>query len=238
MKLTVYIGYDSSNLGQVMAYSVCRRSIRRYNSTVEIRPIKLDELRAKGIYYRDNDNKQSTQFTYSRFLTPYLNDFKDYAVFCDSDFLWQTDIEDVLQFIDERKSVACVQHEYVECPSSTKMDGLKQEWYPRKNWSSLMVFNCGHEDCKHLTVETVNTETPKYLHRLMWTHDENLGNIPIEYNYLVGYYSSSDVPAAYHFTDGGPWHEEYTHTVHSDKWLDYLTADEKILWQDGKFWEK
>ena len=99
MKLTVYIGYDSSNLGQAMAYSVCRRSIRRYNSTAEIRPIKLDEMRDKGIYYRDNDNKQSTEFTYSRFLAPYLNDFKDYAVFCDSDFLWQTDIEDVLQFI-------------------------------------------------------------------------------------------------------------------------------------------
>jgi hypothetical protein len=72
----------------------------------------------------------------------------------------------------------------------------------------------------------------------MWANDKNLGNIPIDYNYLVGYYSSSDAPAAYHFTDGGPWHEEYTDTVHSDKWLDYLTSSEKVLWQAGKFWEK
>ncbi len=236
MKLTVYVGYDERNLGQKMAYEVCKRSIHQFNPDISVNPLKLTELRAAGLYSRNDDPKQSTEFTYSRFLVPHLNKFKDYAVFCDSDFLWQRDIKDMLHFISEDKSVAVVQHEYVECPSSTKMDGLQQEWYPRKNWSSLMLFNCAHEDCKKLTTAVVNTETPKFLHRLEWANDSNVNALPVDYNHLVGYYPRNDSASAFHFTDGGPWHQDYINCDHAEKWLRYLTETEILSWRQGQFW--
>jgi hypothetical protein len=116
------------------------------------------------------------------------------------------------------------------------MDGLKQEWYPRKNWSSLMLFNCGHSDCKNLNLKTINNETPKYLHRMEWTIDENIGSMPLDYNYLVGYYDSSDNPSALHFTDGGPWHQDTIDVEYGEEWLSYLTKQEKSDHEKGLFW--
>ncbi len=233
--MRVYIGYDSSNYGQMMAYSVCRRSIRNYNSSVEIFPIKLEDLRKANIYNRINDTKQSTEFTYSRFLTPFLARYKGHALFCDSDFLWRCDVEEVLKFSDENNSVSCVKHEYVECPNKTKMDGKKQEWYPKKNWSSLMLFNSSHLHCKSITPQIVSKASPKYLHRMEWTEENLIGSIPLEYNFLVGYYSSKN-PKALHFTDGGPWHKDTKDVSYGDEWLSYLTKTEKEEYEKGVMW--
>ena len=235
-KLNVYVGYDSSNIGQELAYSVCERSLKAHSNNINVLPIKLDDLKRSGMYYRDEDTKQSTEFTYSRFLVPALNNYKDLAVFCDSDFVWMNDITSIIDYIDDTLSISCVPHEYTECPTKTKMDGKVQEWYPKKNWSSLIVFNCEHEDCKSLTIDHVNTETAKYLHRFEWTSDENIGNIPIDYNYLVGYYNHVKSPEAYHFTDGGPWHRDYADCEHSEVWLEYLTKDERKMWDAGNCW--
>ena len=100
MMLKVYIGYDTTNLGQQMAREVCERSIRKYNSDIEIESIELDELRNSGVYIRHHDERQSTEFTYTRFLVPYLNDYKGLALFCDSDFLWQRDVGALLAYAD------------------------------------------------------------------------------------------------------------------------------------------
>ena len=239
----IYVGYDSANLGQEMAYQVCRRSIfnnaRRDAPLAVLEPLKLSDLKEDGLYWRKDDSKQSTEFTYSRFLTPYIafhEDKADYAIFCDSDFLWRCNIEELLYLIDPEKAVTCVQHKYIECPSLTKMDGLAQEWYPKKNWSSLMLFNCNHEDCQKLTPEVVNTESPKYLHRMEWTSEENIGSFPVEYNYLVGYYNYTDNPKALHFTDGGPWHKDHQNVEYADEWLSYLSKEEKEKHKSGSFW--
>ena len=180
--MKVYVGYDSSNYGQEVAYRVCKRSIENHNSSAEVYPIKIKELRDAGIFTRPHDDKQSTEFTYTRFLAPFLSGYSGKVLFCDSDFLWKSDVEDTLSYIRDEQSIACVHHEYTECHNKTKMDGIKQEWYPRKNWSSLMLFNAEHQDCKKLTKEVVSTESPRYLHRMEWTTDENIGSIPIEYN--------------------------------------------------------
>ena len=235
--MKVYVGYDSSNYGQEVAYRVCKRSIQNHNAKAEVFPIKMRDLRAANIYNRPHDDKQSTEFTYTRFLTPFLNRYSEKVLFCDSDFLWKCNIEEVLNFIKEHQSIACVQHEYTDCQNKTKMDGLKQEWYPRKNWSSLMLFNASHEDCKKLTKEVISTESPKYLHRMEWTTDDNIGSIPIEYNYLVGYYSSPS-PKALHFTDGGPWHKDTINVEHAQEWLDYLTSEERTHYEHGMFWSR
>ena len=237
MKFTVYIGYDTTNLGQEMARTVCERSIRKYNDEIEIKTLELQDLIESGIYTRPHDEKQSTEFTYTRFLVPYLNNYEGLAVFCDSDFLWQRNIFSLIAYADSSLSVSCVHHEYTQCPNKLKMDGFKQEWYPRKNWSSLMLFDCEHEHCKRLTPEVISTQSPKYLHRMEWTDDSCIGRIPHSFNYLVGYYNTHKRPAAYHYTDGGPWHKDTVDCEESDKWLSFLTEEEYTMWKDGKFWE-
>lgn len=222
--LKIYIGYDSRQdedpLGKGIInppYEVCKASIRNFNTRIQIIPIKLDELIKKGIYTRDKDPLASTEFTYSRFLVPYLNQYKGLALFCDSDFLWQTDISSILKYYDSNYSVMCCQHEYTPS-NNTKMDGLKQTIYPRKNWSSLMLFNCEHKDCKELTPDIVNSESPKYLHRMLWTDDSKIGSLPLEFNWLEGDYDSNIEPKAIHFTNGGPWH----HTWKGDYKINWL----------------
>ena len=214
-KIKVFIGYDSRqdktpyfNGVKNSPFKVCKKSIKKYRPEVKVKPIKLNKLIKEGIYKRDIDPLASTEFTYSRFLVPFLSKYKGISVFCDSDFLWQTDINEVLKYFDPKYSVMCVQHNYTP-KAVKKMDGYKQTTYPRKNWSSLMVFNCEHSDCKNLTLDAVNNQSPKYLHRMEWTNDNSIGALPLEFNWLEGEYSSKVEPKAIHFTNGGPWHKDW-----------------------------
>ena len=130
-KLTVYIGFDSSNFGQQLAYDVCERSIRKYNKDVKIVKLIRQKLIDENIYTR-TENSGSTEFTYTRFLVPYLNNYEDFALFCDSDFLWECDVMEVLEKAISNKSVNnfsvwCVKHDYTSCNGKTKMDGKSQE---------------------------------------------------------------------------------------------------------------
>jgi hypothetical protein len=228
MKLNIFIGFDSTNIGQELAFDICKRSILKNVKTpddINIHCLIKHDLEKKGYFNRD-DNTGSTEFTYTRFLAPFLCNYKGYAVFCDSDFLWNCDITDLLQYINKNLAISCVQHEYKECNHKFKMNGIKQEWYPRKNWTSLIVFNCEHPDVKKLNIENINSQSPQWLHRMHWTEDLNIGNIPHTYNYLVNYYDDINHPNAIHYTDGGPWHFKYINTEFSQEWLNYLTPDE------------
>lgn len=238
--LTIYVGFDSSNDTQKIAHDICVRSIKKYNNTVKIVSLIKSELVSKGLFFRENDPKASTEFTYTRFLVPYLNNYEGIAVFCDSDFLYKYDIEDLLKYYDDTKAVMCVKHEQKSL-TNTKFSGMPQNDYPRKNWSSLMLFNCAHPSCKNLNLETVNNESPKYLHRMEWCKDNEIGEIPYQYNYLLGYYFTNDAKAV-HYTEGGPWHNEWYNyklpkecidKTYGKEWLEYLTEDEskKILFE-------
>jgi len=221
-EINVYIGYDSRQdrppkYNKVInpCYQVCKSSILKNSNDVNVIPLKLNELIDKGIYYREVDPLASTEFTYSRFLVPYLNDFKGIAIFCDSDFLWQCDINDLLEYYNHNNSVMCVQHDYTP-KTDTKMDGVVQTSYPRKNWSSLMMFNCEHKDIRNLSVENINTKEAKYLHRMKWT--DKIGEIPMTYNWLEGDYPNNMHPKVIHFTNGGPWHETWDGD-YKENWL-------------------
>ena len=132
----VFIGWDRR---EPEAYDVARFSLeRRASIPVAITPIVLDGLRAQGLYRRDVDPLATTEFTYSRFLTPALAGFEGWALFCDSDFLWLSDIAGLVAYTREAKAVFCVQHDYTP-KETTKMDGVVQTSYPRKNWSSQDV---------------------------------------------------------------------------------------------------
>jgi hypothetical protein len=216
--LRIFVGWDHR---EPEAFEVCRFSLeRRASVPVDVKPIKLDELRAQGLYSRDQDPLASTEFTYSRFLTPALAKFDGLALFCDCDFLWLADVAELFAAVDPGKAVHCVKHDY-RPTETTKMDGKQQTLYPRKNWSSLMLFNCSHPSVRSLTPEVVNRESGAYLHQMKWAADDEIGGLPLDWNWLEGW-SEKPVrgePKAVHFTRGGPWFEQWRDVEYGDRWL-------------------
>ena len=213
----VFIGWDQR---EPEAYEVAKYSlVRRASVPVEVVPIKLDELRARGLYARDVDPLASTEFTYSRFLTPTLAGFSGWALFCDCDFLWLGDVGELLEHTQSAKAVYCVQHDY-RPRETTKMDGAVQTVYPRKNWSSLMLFNCDHDAVRALTPEVVNRESGAYLHRMQWVADADIGALPVDWNWLEGWNEkpARGTPKAVHFTRGGPWFPQWQDVDYGDLW--------------------
>tara|TARA_R110001599_G_C12157142_1_gene651971 strand:- start:194 stop:970 length:777 start_codon:yes stop_codon:yes gene_type:complete len=244
--LDIYIGFNSSNYGQQMAYEVCKRSLLHHNPNLKIHKLVKKELEQKGLFNR-NDNTGSTEFTYARFLVPRLNNYKGYALYCDSNFLWKCDPSEMidkyiyqLQDIEECNklnkgqylkpsnfTVGCVKHKYAENCRKLKMDGQSEEWYPRNHWSSLMLFNCSK--CENLSPEVVNSQTPKYLHRMEWCDDSQIISLDKSYNYLVDYYDDikKENIKALHYTNGGPWIPGYENTSFAKEWLECITDNEK-----------
>lgn len=214
----IFIGWDAR---EPEAYDVAKYSLeRRASIPVEVTPIKVAELREKGLYTREKDPLASTEFTYTRFLTPALAGFKGWALFCDCDFLWLGDIAGLVPYTKSDKAVFCVHHDYTP-KETTKMDGAVQTSYPRKNWSSLMLFNCEHPSVKKLTPELVNRESGAYLHRMQWAKDDEIGELPVEWNWLEGWNEkpAKGTPNAVHFTRGGPWFEKWQNVDYGDLWL-------------------
>lgn len=215
--LRIFIGWDSR---EDIAYQVCKHSLERHSSIpLEIIPIKQSDLRQRGLYWRSPDALSSTEFSFTRFLTPYLAGYAGWAVFVDCDFLFRKDIAGLLDYRDSAKALYCVQHDYVPKETS-KMDGQVQTQYPRKNWSSFMLINCAHEQVQRLTPDSVNTESGLHLHRFNWLTDDVIGALPVTWNYLEGWHSRADVedPIAVHFTRGGPWFEQWKKVEFGDEW--------------------
>jgi hypothetical protein len=213
----VFIGWDKR---EPIAYDVAKSSLERHASIpVEVTPIKLDELRARKLYWRTEDPLATTDFTYSRFLTPALAGYRGWALFCDCDFLFLGDIAGLVEYTKIPKAVYCVQHDYTP-KDTTKMDGKPQTVYPRKNWSSLMLFNCDHPSVKSLTPEVVNTQTGAYLHRMQWASDKDIGSLPVTWNWLEGWNEkpANGTPNVVHFTRGGPWFSEWQNVDYGDLW--------------------
>ena len=217
MDFKFFIGYDSK---EDIAYRVCKYSLlKRASIDVKVFSLKLDELIAKNFYTRNIDPLASTQFTYSRFLVPKLMNYKGWAVFCDCDFVFLGDVSGLLNNLDDSKAVYCVQHDYTP-KEKHKMDGQKQTVYPRKNWSSFIVFNCSHESTKNLTVEVVNSESGAYLHQFKWCKDEEIGSLDERWNWLEGWTSkhNNSNPYAVHYTRGGPWFSEWQDVEFAKEW--------------------
>ena len=203
MPLNLYIGYDTK---EKIASDVCEYSVKK-NSSINLTVDLLikKNLEEKKLLYRKDDKLSSTEFTFSRFLVPFLNEYKGWAIFCDCDFLWTGDIKRLLDKKDEKYAVMCVQHDY-NPKSEIKMDGRQQLMYPRKNWSSMVLWNCSHPANKKIDINMVNNETGKFLHRFGWLEDKLIGNLDYKWNWLVGWYAetSNNKPEAIQFTEGGP----------------------------------
>ncbi|MDC0539823.1 hypothetical protein OAO08_03210 [Candidatus Pelagibacter sp.] len=227
MPLNLYIGYDTK---EKIASDVCEYSVKK-NSSINLTVDLLikKNLEEKKLLYRKDDKLSSTEFTFSRFLVPFLNEYKGWAIFCDCDFLWTGDIKRLLDKKDEKYAVMCVQHDY-NPKSEIKMDGRQQLMYPRKNWSSMVLWNCSHPANKKIDINMVNNETGKFLHRFGWLEDKLIGNLDYKWNWLVGWYAetSNNKPEAIHFTEGGPWFENYKNCEYSKIWNQYKEEMEKI----------
>ena len=224
-KLNIYIGYDSK---EDIAYRVCKHSLlKRSSKDVKVYSLKLQELVARKFYSRSIDPLASTEFTYSRFLVPALSGYKGWAIFCDCDFIFFEDISKILENVDKSKAVYCVKHDYTP-KEKHKMDGQIQTIYPRKNWSSFILFNCEHSSNRQLTINVVNSQTGSYLHQFKWLKDDEIGSLDERWNWLEGWTSNnnSQNPYAVHYTRGGPWFDEWQDVEFAKEWIeerdDYL----------------
>lgn len=219
MRNRVYVGYDSR---EDIAWQVCRHSINRHASApIDIFPLRQTTVRELGLYTRPMDALSSTEFSLTRFLVPYIAAHDGWTVFMDCDVLLTTDLNAIFDGLDEEKALYVVQHDY-QPANAVKMDGKAQTVYPRKNWSSVMIFNGRNPHVRALTPELVNSAAPSYLHRFDWLPDDSLiGSLDLGWNFLEGEYPVPDqTPSLIHFTNGGPWFEQWTNVSFADLWLD------------------
>ena len=213
--LRLFLGYDSR---EPVAYHVLAHSIlRRATVPVMIAPLVQDALRASGLYLRSRGATESTEFSLTRFLVPYLCGYRGHAVFLDSDMLCQVDI-DVLwdEILAHSSAVLVAPHEFTPT-ASTKFLGQPQTAYPRKCWSSFMVFD--NTRCTALTLPYVNAASGLELHRFAWLKDSDIGALPLDYGWLVGAYEANASARFLHYTDGGPWFAATRTCEHADLWF-------------------
>ena len=212
--LRVFIGFDSR---EPAAYAVLAHSIlARASRPVCLVPLVQSHLR--GIYARERQATESTEFSFTRFLVPHLSRYEGYSVFMDCDMLCQVDLWTLVRFTeaDPDKAVWVCQHDYTPT-TTTKMDGQVQTRYPRKNWSSLMLFH--NAKCRTLTRKYVNEATGAQLHQFAWVSDAEIGALPLTWNWLSDEYPPNPHAEILHYTLGGPWMEGHEHCDHADVWL-------------------
>lgn len=212
-RVNIYVGYDSRHGDftdtsiKIMKQSIIQGfgggdvhgAMSKWD--IDIKPLDVSKIPE---YTREYAN-QSTEFTYSRFLIPYLENYEGFSIFVDNDFIFQKSILPLFYFLNTDDAVACVKYKFDKPIIETKFNGEKNVPYPKKLWSSMMIFNNGHEDCRKLTPEVVNTQTGQYLHQFEWT--DKISEIPERWIITEGYDTIEEKPRAFaiHYTRGGPW---------------------------------
>lgn len=236
--MKVYIGFDGR---EADAYEVAVSSLlRRATIPVEVTPLRLERLAECGLLRRPTDLRgqrydilsnapASTEFAISRFLVPMLAQ-TGWALFTDCDVVFLGDVADLLQYADPRHAVMCVKHSPMSS-TAAKMDGQAQTVYPRKNWSSVMLFNCDHPANRRLSLVDVQERRGFDLHQFYWLHDSEVGALPTEWNWLVNVEQKPAVPKIAHFTLGGPFTPGWSGAAHDGLWL------QEDLWRRNRLSE-
>ena len=212
----VFIGYTSY---QDVVYQVSKHSIERHSRDIKCFSIVQSALRELGVYTRASDQNGSTEFSITRFLTPWLAGYKGWVLFCDNDTLALTDMNKLFDQADDKYAVMCVKHDH-KPSGEIKLDGQKQTQYPRKNWSSVVLWNCSHPKNQFITPELVNEVSPLFLHRFMWLEDHEIGEFSHEWNWLVDWYKEpkDGNPKFLHYTEGGPYFDNYQDCGYAELW--------------------
>lgn len=221
--MKVFIGQDSRELS---AYRTAVRSLQKHSPGVVVTPLNIDLLASSGLLRRQVDRRGqmydmpsnapcSTEFAASRFLTPILAQ-TGWALFVDCDVVFMADIAELMQYADPEKAVMVVKHHHVA--DGIKMDGQVQTNYPRKNWSSVMLFNCDHPANSRLSLQDVNERPGRDLHAFYWLNDCEIGSLPREWNWLVNVEEKPEHPKIAHFTNGGPWIDSWEPAPNDGIW--------------------
>lgn len=228
--LNIYIGHDDR---EDKAYRVCEYTLRKQTKApLHVVALRHKSLRNQGLFnrpwvvdgktgnYRDHRDQKpfSTQFAFTRFLVPYMQGYTGWALFMDCDMLVVGDITELFALADPQYAVQVVKHNH-HPENREKMDGCEQSRYFRKNWSSVVLFNCGHEANRKLSLDVVNSWPGSWLHSFAWLKNEMIGELPPEWNYLVGHTAGVRYPKILHFTDGGPWMEGWKDVPYGANWL-------------------
>lgn len=209
--IPVFIGYDPR---EAIAFHVCANSIIRHATTpVSIHPVALNLFKD----YKETHGDNSNQFVYTRFLVPYLMDFKGSAIFIDGDMILRDDITNLWNLRKLDKDVMVVKHNY-KTKMQTKYMGAKNEDYPRKNWSSVIIWNCSSFPNRKLTPEFVQQQPGSYLHRFSWIPDDRIGQLPPEWNWLPDELGPNPDAKLLHYTLGAPCFHEFATTEQSGDW--------------------
>lgn len=231
----IFVGYDPR---EHLAAEVCRWSILRHCADVEARLLRLTDADVAAVYHRPYQREEgqfidgvtgapfSTEFSFSRFLVPYLVSYRGWHLFVDADFLFRASVADLFVLADDRFAAMAVKHDHRPCETA-KMDGVAQTAYARKNWSSLVLWNAAHPANARLTPGYVARATGLDLHGFRWLDDGEIGSLPLEWNYLVGHNTVDQCadPKAVHFTLGGPWFGgAYGEVDFADDWRAASTA--------------
>jgi hypothetical protein len=225
--LKIFIGYDSK---EPIAYHVLASSILR-RASVPVSVIPLTRHSLSGIYTRQRGPTEATEFSLTRFLVPYLSGYQGRSVFMDCDMVMRVDVAEVIAEMARQpeKALLCCQHDYIP-KQLVKFEGHEQTKYPRKNWSSFMVFD--NAQCKALTPHYVNTASGLELHRFLWLEDDQIGALPLDLNWLVGEYAPNPGARILHYTLGTPCFEDYADCDQSDIWWEefrVMNAPAKVL---------
>lgn len=238
----IFIGYDERD---DKAFRVCESSLRKHATIpVRIRPLREHELRRRGYirpYFVAGNGQMvdgiegrpfSTKFSFTRFLIPHLMDYADdLVVYCDADMLWRADIAELVDLCQDDKAVWCVQHKHIPFENQ-KMDGIQQTKYPRKNWSSMVVWNPSRNG--FLTPARVSELPGAYLHAFSWLSDDEFGALPREWNWLAGVGEPCE-PKVVHYTLGSPDFPGHENAPYAAEWRREYQARapselERTLW--------
>jgi lipopolysaccharide biosynthesis glycosyltransferase len=221
--IPIFVGYDPR---ESVAYHVCANSIIRHSTApVSMTPLALNTLSGYSEAHTDGSN----QFIYSRFLVPHLMNYQGWAIFIDGDMILRDDIRQLWDLRDDSCAVQVVKHDY-RTRMPVKYMGAPNQDYPRKNWSSVILWNCGHPANQTVTTDFVNSSTGAVLHRFAWLDDQLIGELPIEWNWLPDEFGTNPHAKLLHYTLGTPcfhdfstgamtdeWHRELIYTTHCDQ---------------------
>lgn len=221
-----FLGWDAA---QIRAWNVAYYSLRKHAAVaLDVHRLAMSMLQAEGLYTRPTRTTEhgywdeisgapmSTGHAIARFLVPHLCGYEGWALFTDGDVLFRSDVAALFALADSSKAIQVVQHRH-DPREVVKMGGHAQTTYARKNWSSVILWNCGHKANRALTVDLVNTLPGRDLHRFCWLDDALVGALPATWNVLVGSEMDPD-PALVHFTEGSPDLPGYAHVPYSDEW--------------------
>ena len=208
---TIVVGFDQR---EAVAYHVfCQSVLEKASVPVQFVPLAINSLR----FYTETHTDGSNRFIYSRFLTPYLCGFEGPAIFADGDMVCMTDIAELIALYDPSKAVQVVKHDY-KTKASVKYLGNKNQDYPRKNWSSVILWNCGHPANTVLTPEFVQSQPGSYLHRFSWLQDDQIGELPKTWNWLATEYEDNPDAKLIHYTLGTPCFKDFQQSNMASSW--------------------